>query len=187
LVAARAPDVALQEPTIGCYSCTVKVITAAREPWWITTVYGPQDEAKKGLFLEELEVVRDQCPGPWAIIGDFNLILDEADKSNSRINRRTMRAFRQTVGTLQLLDIHLHGRRYTWSNDREQPTLVRLDRVLASLDWEELFPACHLQALTSDASDHCPLLLQTNLALTPKPRFHFEIYWPMSSDYQATL
>jgi exonuclease III len=38
LVAARMPDVALQEPTIGCYSCTVKVITAAREPWWITTV-----------------------------------------------------------------------------------------------------------------------------------------------------
>jgi hypothetical protein len=89
------------------------VITAAREPWWITTIYGPQDETGKGLFLEELEVVQDQCPGPWAIIGDFNLILDEADKSNSRINRRTMRAFRQTMATLQLLDIHLHGRRYT--------------------------------------------------------------------------
>lgn len=47
---------------------------------------------------------------------------------------------------LELKDIHLHGRRYTWSNERENPTLVKLDRVLASVDWEELFPYCFLHA-----------------------------------------
>lgn len=85
---------------------------------------------------------------------------------------------------MQLLDIHLQGRRYTWSNEREHPTLVRLDRTLASLDWEERFPACHLKALATDASDHCPLLLQTNLAISPKPRFYFEVFWPKFADYQ---
>lgn len=187
IVAAKSPDASLQETHIGCFSCTVRVIAQNAEPWWLTVVYGPQDEAVKTLFLEELEAIRDQCPGPWAIIGDFNLILDEADKSNARVNRRTMRRFRQTVANLQLLDIHLHGRRYTWSNERDQPTLVRLDCVLASLEWEEQFPACHLQALASDASDHCPLLLQTNLNISPKPRFHFEIFWPKFNDYQSVL
>jgi len=66
--------------------------------------------------------------------------LDEANKNNNRINRRTMNRFRRTVAELELLD-----------------------RALASLEWEERFPNCHLQALGSDASDHCPLLLQTNL------------------------
>ena len=174
IVAARSPDVALQEPHIGCYSTTIKVLTHGVDPWWLSVVYGPHDEAAKEHFLEELEAIRDQCQGPWAIIGDFNLILQDSDKNNSRINRRTMQRFRQTVAALQLLDIHLHGRRYTWSNEREQPTMVRLDRALASLDWEERFPDCHLQALASDASDHCPLLLQTSLTAYTKPRFHFE-------------
>lgn len=80
------------------------------------------------------------------------------------------------LAELELLDIHLHGRRYMWSNESEDPTLVRLDRALASLDWEERFPACHLQAMASDASDHCLLMLHTNLAMTTKPRFHFEIF-----------
>ena len=176
IVAARSPDVALQEPHIGCYSATIKVLTHGADPWWLSVVYGPHDEAAKEHFLEELEAIRDQCQGPWAIIGDFNLILQNSDKNNSRINRRTMQRFRQTVAALQLLDIHLHGRRYTWSNEREQPTMVRLDRALASLDWEERFSDCHLQALASDASDHCPLLLQTSLTAYTKPRFHFEIF-----------
>jgi hypothetical protein len=42
-------------------------------------IYGPQEENEKGLFLDELEAVRDTCPGPWVVLGDFNLILDEAD------------------------------------------------------------------------------------------------------------
>jgi hypothetical protein len=49
----------------------------------------------------------------------------------------------RTVQELELMDIHLHGRMYTWSNERENPTLVRLDRVLVTLDWEERYTACH--------------------------------------------
>lgn len=83
--------------------------------------------------------------------------------------------------------VHLHGRRYNWSNERQSPTLVRLDRALASLQWEERFPSCHLHALATDASDHCPILLQTNLSITTKPHFHLEIFWPKFADYQDAL
>jgi uncharacterized protein with NRDE domain len=115
----------------------------SQERWWLTVVYGPQDEAEKTLFLEEITAIRDQYDGAWVIVGDFNLILDEADKNNGRINRRTMRRFRRTVAELELMDIHLHGRRYTWSNERQRPNMVRLDWALASLQWEERFPSCH--------------------------------------------
>lgn len=37
--------------------------------------------------------------------------------------------------------------------------LVRLDRVLVSIDWDEGFPNSHLQGLGSDSLDHCALLL----------------------------
>jgi endonuclease/exonuclease/phosphatase family metal-dependent hydrolase len=80
------------------------------------------------------------------------------------------------VAELELQDLYQHGRCFTWSNERENPTLVRLDRVLVSIDWDEFFPNSHLCILGSNASDHCPLLLQTNMGSMSKARFHFEIF-----------
>ena len=84
-------------------------------------------------------------------------------------------------------DLLLHGRAFTWSSEREQPTLVRLDRTLASLEWEDLFPNSFLQALSSDASDHSPLLLQTNPGFLRKRRFQFEAFWPRLEGYQEVV
>jgi hypothetical protein len=81
--------------------------------WWLTSVYGPQADGDKALFFDELEATRDACPGPWAEAGDFNLILDAADKNNVHVNRRNMALFRSTVNALELRDIMLHGRLYT--------------------------------------------------------------------------
>jgi endonuclease/exonuclease/phosphatase family metal-dependent hydrolase len=134
-------------------------------------------------FSKWREAIRDACPGPWAVTGDFNLILNEADKSNDRIDRANLRRFRRTVANLELQDLHLHGRCFTWSNERDVPTLIRLDRVLVSIDWDTRFPNSHLRALGTDASDHCALLLQTNMGQMSKARFHFEQFWPKFDDY----
>ena len=57
---------------------------SGEQPWWLTTVYGPQEDADKVLFLEELEAIRDDCQGPWVVAGDFNLILDPADRGQKQ-------------------------------------------------------------------------------------------------------
>lgn len=189
LIAARTADITISDVLVGCYSLTVRVQHASQpsldedRSWWLSSVYGSQDDNDKTLFLEEIQAIRDACPGPWALSGDFNLILNETDKSNNRINRANLSRFRRTVTDLELQDLHLHGRAYTWSNERENPTLVRLDHVLVSVQWDKMFPRAHLHCLGSDASDHCPLLLFTNLGTMSKPRFHFEPFWPRYTDY----
>lgn len=50
----------------------------------------------------------------------------------------------------------LLGRSYTWTNEQVNPTLVRLDRVLISVDWDEMFPNSQLRGLGTDISDHSP-------------------------------
>jgi hypothetical protein len=50
------------------------------------------------------------------------------------------------VNDLDLKEIPLLGRRYTWSNEREAPTLIKLDRVLCMTDWEALYPEVILQS-----------------------------------------
>ena len=56
--------------------------------------------------MEELQAIRGACAGQWAVVGDFNLILSEADKNNARVNRRNMQLFRQTISQLELQDLH---------------------------------------------------------------------------------
>jgi hypothetical protein len=87
---------------VGCYSITVSVDCPGNtgdEPlkWWLTSIYGPQEDGDKVLFLKELEAIRDTCKGLWALIGDFNLILNEADKSNDRVDRANLHRFRMVA------------------------------------------------------------------------------------------
>jgi exonuclease III len=67
---------------------------------------------------------------------------------------------------------------FTWSNQQANPTLVRLDKVLCTVDWENLYPNVLLQSSASEDSDHCPLLLGLNDIKRGKRRFHFESFWP---------
>jgi exonuclease III len=128
-------------------------------PWWLTCVYGPQRTEDKIQFLQEMRDICAACTGSWILAGDFNLIYKDDDKSNSNYNRAMMGRFRKLIDDLALKEVPLHGRKYTWSNQQEAEILVKLDRVLCSVDWEELFPNCLLQSMATDDSDHCPMLL----------------------------
>ena len=122
-------------------------------------VYGPQEDAKKIIFLEELTARRQLCPGPWIVIGDFNMILYAQDKSNARLDRRMMIRFKRFVNDNALKEIFLHGRRFTWSSEPEVPTLTKIGRPFVSIDWELDHPQCLMQALYTSTSDHCSLYL----------------------------
>jgi exonuclease III len=144
---------------IDNHSITTRVSQTNGQHWWLTCVYGPQGNDAKIQFLQELHDIRAPCLGPWLVAGDFNLIYRDEDKNNSNLNRAMMGRFRKLIHDLALKELHLHGRKFTWSNHQDFPTLVRLDRVLCSVDWEDIFPNCLLQSTASDDSDHCPLLL----------------------------
>jgi hypothetical protein len=152
--------------------------------WWLTCVYGPRGNDEKIAFLQELREVRSVCLGLWMVAGDFNLIYKDEDKNNSNYNRAMMERFRRFINDLALKEIPLHGRQFTWSNQQESPTLVRLDRVLCTVEWEELFPDCLLQNMASNDSDHCPLLLGLKDNLPGTRRFHFEAFWPKLEGFQ---
>lgn len=139
---------------IHLHSVSVRFKVDDGAEWWFTGVYGPHQDSEKLGFLEELREVRNLCPGPWVIAGDFNMIYSAEDKNNDNLNRALMGRFRRFVNDLELKEIPLIGRRYTWSNEREAPTLVKLDRVLCTADWEAMFPDCILQSQATEISDH---------------------------------
>jgi len=111
------------------------------------------------------------------LAGDFNMIYCSEDKNNENINRAMMGRFCRFVNEFELKEIPLLGRRYTWSNERDSPTLVKLDRVLCTNSWEDIYMESVLQSLASEMSDHCPLILGLREGILGKKRFHFESFW----------
>jgi exonuclease III len=142
--------------------------------WQITVVYGPQGDDAKLQFLQELKNIPRPDHGRWLILGDFNLIYQAEDKNNTNLNRRLMGAFKATIDSLLLKEIRLNGRRFTWSNEQDAPTLTRIDRLLCTTEWELLFQACFLHSLPSLMSDHTPLLLQGELQHFQNSCFRFK-------------
>lgn len=175
-------DVWSAVPTlVGAHSVTACLTSVSRpsdqDPWWITVVYGPQGDAPKIAFLDEVRALRPLVQGAWLLCGDWNMIYQSADKSNSRLNRASMRRFRSFIDTLQLDELQLLGRLFTWSNEQVAPTLERLDRFFADSAWLQSFANHRLRALSSQCSDHCPLLLQLQCCVWPRRRFRFESFW----------
>lgn len=78
---------------IGVHTATAMLTTSSGEIWCITAVYGPQEDNAKLQFLGEIRWLQHSVTDRWLIIGDFNMILQEADKSNSNLNMRLMGPF----------------------------------------------------------------------------------------------
>jgi hypothetical protein len=49
------------------------------------------------------------CSMAWAVASDFNLIVDARDKSNARLNHRSMSMFRRCLNDLELRESNLFG------------------------------------------------------------------------------
>jgi len=105
------------------------------------------------------------------------MIYKASDKNNRNLNRRLMGQFRDALEECELREISLQNRKFTWINERRNPTLAKLDRVFRNAEWDAVFDTHVLHALSTSLSDHCPLLL-SNQSGPRRPRsFKFENFW----------
>jgi hypothetical protein len=85
----------------------------------------------------------------------------------------------QFIESLDLREIALSGRQFTWANHHEVQTFKKLDRIQASVEWENKFPLVSVRALTRSGSDHTPFLIDSGeqAHLGNKAHFSFELSW----------
>jgi hypothetical protein len=155
--------------------------------WSITGVYGPQSDSDKLLFMQEITDLKQHMLPAWLILGDFNLIYHAQDKNNGRLNLSLLNGFKSTIDNLLLAPIELKGKKYTWSNDQQIPTMTKIDHFFASSEWLAIFPRTDLQALASLGSDHCLLFLQGDVIHDFYRGFRFESHWVNCPDFLETV
>uniref|UniRef100_A0A453DFS4 Endonuclease/exonuclease/phosphatase domain-containing protein n=1 Tax=Aegilops tauschii subsp. strangulata TaxID=200361 RepID=A0A453DFS4_AEGTS len=162
--------------TTYCLSAMVRVRDSGVR-FKITTVYGPTDPSLKDAFFAELISQKPPVGVAWIASGDFNQIYRARDKNKRNVNTSRINRFRATLTSCELKEIHLQNRRFTWSNERANPTLSKLDSFFCNADWDTTFNDHVLHALSSSLSDHCPLLLADDKGPRRPKTFKFENFW----------
>lgn len=177
----------IQRPEAGRYSVSgIATIRHTATTFKLTVVYGPTRRAEKDAFLRHLRLSKPPDDTKWLLLGDFNLIYRAQDKNNN-LDLSLMRRFRRTLSYCELNEIHLQNRKYTWSNERRRPTLVRLDRFFCNQSWDLHFESHSLHALSTAHSDHCPLLLCNQTGPRPPAPFRFENIWTKMPRFMETV
>jgi hypothetical protein len=121
----------------------------------------------------------------WCFLGDFNSVISREERRGvSHVDSfsQEMREFADFVENLELVDIPIIGRRFTWFHPSGN-AMSRIDRVLLSEEWIDVWGQNSLWVLPRDVSDHCPLLLKRNgFDWGPKP-FRFNNAWLDHKDF----
>jgi endonuclease/exonuclease/phosphatase family metal-dependent hydrolase len=84
--------------------------------------------------------------------------------------------FNAVIDTLNLREIDLSGRKFTWTNNLSNQTFEKLDRILVCTDFKSKYTHTTMHSLTGEISNHTPLLFSTNnSSATHQPQFKFEL------------
>jgi len=137
--------------------------------WRLSCFYGEANRSLRHNTWETMKRLRGESTLPWVCIGDFNeLLRPEEHMGTSTRDSGQIAGFREAVDVCELADLGYKGLDWTWEKRVRGGEFcrVRLDRALASPSWSALFPFASLEHLTAAKSDHCPILLNTELQTT---------------------
>jgi exonuclease III len=156
--------------------------------WSFVAVYGAAQNSFKENFLSELVRMCDTMDKPMLVGGDFNIIRSLDEKNNNRYSDRRPSLFNAVINSLNLRELELLGRQFTWANNLQAPTFEKLDRILVSMEWEMQFPQATVTALPRAISDHTPLLLHTGISSQPKANsFKIELSWLFKDGFHGKV
>ena len=102
--------------------------------WSLVTIFGATQNEHKPDFLHELVNIAKHNPHPIIIGGDFNLLRFPHEKSRGRFDNHWPFLFNAVIDSLDLREISMVGRQFTWANSLLEPTYEKLDRVLMDSD-----------------------------------------------------
>lgn len=148
--------------------------------------YGWPETTNKVKTWRLLEAIARSIIKPWVWLGDFNEVMwNTKNKGGNLENNFHMGLFRNAVSKYRLRGMDFLGASFTWSNGRggKENIQERLDRVLATSEWIELFPNRQVRHLPRYKSDHAPIVLECFVENDSKSnhkvprRFQLEHMW----------
>jgi hypothetical protein len=177
------------------YHIDMVVEEQGKDPWRLTVWYGEANRSLRYKTWDMMRYLKADSDLPCCCIGDFNEVLRREEQMGP--NEREMaqiNLFREVVDACQLCDIGYVGLDWTFERRVQggEYCRVRLDRVLASTEWLEMFPLATLHHLHAVKSDHSTILLMNemeaqNQRIAVEKPFRYEVMWERHEEFQSTL
>lgn len=160
----------------------VNVSTKEGLSYRLTGIYRELDRSKRQETWQLIRNLASSNTLPWCLIGDMNNVLSQQDKVDGRpYPSRLLQGFHQVFEDCNLVDMDLHGYKFTWSRGTEETNHIeiRLDKALVNHEFLNVFQEAKISNLEVSTSDHYQILLEP-VAATPFSRskaFRFENAW----------
>ncbi|KAL0342393.1 UNVERIFIED_CONTAM: hypothetical protein Scaly_1901900, partial [Sesamum calycinum] len=141
-------------------------------------------ESRRALWEELKRLSLDKVP--WIVGGDFNTMQHTRENRGGTISSLgSIEDYNAMVLDSGLTDAGFEGEPFTWSNKR---VWRRLNRVLYSQEWAELFNSTRVSHLPRRLSDHHPLLISaTRIEDKVHSSFRFQHMWIMHPNFQEMI
>jgi hypothetical protein len=97
--------------------------------------------------------------------------------------------FNCVIDGLNLQELEMSDRPYTWANSLPNPMYEKLDRILILTEWELKNHLSTVVALPRVISDHTPLLVDTGQPSQSNnaPMFKFELGWLLRDGFMGIV
>lgn len=131
-------------------------------PWRFTGFYGNPKRNKRRDSWSLMKHLHSQSNLPWALMGDFNDLRSADEKQGSTPHPQWLcRGFDDAINCCELRELDFKGCQFTWEKSRGTTQWVRekLDRILVSASWLDIFEGAKAKSLEAPVSDHLPLVL----------------------------
>jgi exonuclease III len=175
-----------------CFAGVCLDIVDEQRRCFIVNVYAKCNINAKHTLWENLLMSKAGFgEGLWCVLGDFNAVRD----SHERIGVRSgvdsgrsseMVAFDLFLASLELVDMPLCGRRFTWYH-LNGVSMSRLDRILISPSWFEVWGNPNLWGLDRDVADHCPIVLRYDSENWGPKSFRFNNFWLSHKEFKEVV
>ncbi|XP_070048975.1 uncharacterized protein [Nicotiana tomentosiformis] len=165
--------------------------TEENKEFILTLVYAKCDHIARIELWDTLYSLANDMSIPWLVGGDFNIIWDEEEKFGGLpVSLNEVDDFRHCINTCNLFDLGFKGSTYIWWNGRAEEDCIfkRLDKCLANLECQQMWPCLEITHLSKSGSDHSPLLITCNPDVVPiKKSFRFLNFWIKHDTFQAVV
>jgi hypothetical protein len=165
------------------------LIVAKQRVCYVVNVYAKCEiQARRRIWDNILISKRGFGGDVWCVVGDFNSFRAEEEmRGASDVSgvsyRAGISAFNDFIVGVELLEIPLFGRTFTWVHPNGV-LMSKLDRFLLLDGWVEKWSNPMVGALHRDVSDHCPIVLRYNDDDWGPCPFWFKKIWLENSSFK---
>nr|XP_043630341.1 uncharacterized protein LOC122601665 [Erigeron canadensis] len=165
------------------------VFKADRRSFFCSFVYAHNKYIDRRELWKNLVVHKQFVKNkPWSIMGDFNATLNLEDKALGMSSLDiAMREFRDCIETIEVVDVNSVGLHFTWNQKPKgmDDQLKKIDRVLANVEFMDIFMGATAIFQPYRVSDHTPSVLRIPMKIKFRPKpfkisnllLHNEKFW----------